>query len=164
MKKLIFSLALTAILFPAGSWAQSFAPEIIGSAGTFATSASGSMSWTIGEVMTETYSSTGNFFTQGFHQPDSLVIISVANPIVQNFSIYPNPVTDNLYLDFSGTSGSFTIEIFDMQGKILNSEIISSNEKKVKVSFSEFANGIYLLNIVNSESNTRNSYKINKSE
>lgn len=51
-------------------YAQSFSLEVIGSAGTFATSASGSMAWTIGEVMTETYSSTDNFFTQGFHQPD----------------------------------------------------------------------------------------------
>ena len=28
------------------------------------------MAWTIGEVMTETYTSADNFFTQGFHQPD----------------------------------------------------------------------------------------------
>ncbi|MDP3929972.1 MAG: gliding motility-associated C-terminal domain-containing protein [Bacteroidota bacterium] len=55
--------------------AQSFAREVIGSAGTFATSAYGSMEWTVGEVMTETYASNGNFFTQGFHQPSILEVI-----------------------------------------------------------------------------------------
>jgi gliding motility-associated-like protein len=50
--------------------AQSFSPEVIGSAGIYAASASGSMAWTIGEVTIDTYSSSGNFFTQGFHQPD----------------------------------------------------------------------------------------------
>lgn len=56
--------------------AQSFEREVIGSAGTFATSPYGSMEWTIGEVMTETYGSNGNFFTQGFHQPNALEIIT----------------------------------------------------------------------------------------
>lgn len=56
--------------------AQSFAREVIGSAGTFATSVYGSMAWTIGEVMTETYDNSGNFFTQGFHQPNTLEILT----------------------------------------------------------------------------------------
>ena len=55
--------------------AQSFSQEVIGSAGMYSTSANGSMTWTIGEVMIETYSSADNFFTQGFHQPDTKVEI-----------------------------------------------------------------------------------------
>src|ERR1035437_11096031 len=57
-------------------YAQSFATDVIGSAGTFATSTGGSMAWTIGEVMIETYSSSNKFFTQGFHQPDIKTIES----------------------------------------------------------------------------------------
>ncbi len=59
--------------------AQTFATDVIGSAGTFATSTGGSMAWTIGEVMIETYSSSVNFFTQGFHQPDKKAIVSVVD-------------------------------------------------------------------------------------
>ena len=59
--------------------AQSFAPNVIGSAGTFATSASGSMAWTIGEVMIETYASNGNFFTQGFHQPTKKAMVEISD-------------------------------------------------------------------------------------
>ncbi len=50
--------------------AQTFSQYVIGSSGTYATSTMGSMAWTIGEVITETYSGPGNYFTQGFHQPE----------------------------------------------------------------------------------------------
>src|SRR3990172_6549936 len=109
----VFSICLLPSYF---LQAQSFSPNVIGSAGTFAISASGSMSWTIGEVMTETYASAGNFFTQGFHQPDTSFVISVSNHVSQNISIYPNPFIDNVTLDFSAATGSYSVEILDMQG------------------------------------------------
>jgi len=59
--------------------AQSFATDVIGSAGTFAKETGGSMAWTIGEVMIETYSSSYNFFTQGFHQPSEIIIPNVVD-------------------------------------------------------------------------------------
>lgn len=60
-----------------GLHAQSFATDVIGSAGTFATSSGKSMAWTIGEVTIETFSSPNNYFTQGFHQPDKKPIVKV---------------------------------------------------------------------------------------
>lgn len=144
--------------------AQSFTPDVIGSAGVFSTSAGGSMSWTIGEVMMETYSSGNNFLTQGFHQPDTSFVISVSNPTLQNISIFPNPVVDNLVIDLSHVSGSYVLEIFDMYGQIIRKEFIPTDQKQLFLSFREFANGMYLLNIINREFHSRISYKINKAE
>lgn len=147
--------------------AQSFSSEVIGTAGTFAQSSSGSMSWIIGEVITDSYFSADNFFTQGFHQPDNPFAIPVINNSDWNISIYPNPTIDNAVIDFSASSGDCLLEIFDMQGQLLRKELISesfSGHKKVAISFFEFANGIYLLNITDKKSNTKNSYKISKSE
>lgn len=59
-----------------GLRAQSIAMDVIGSAGTYVSAPGGSMAWTIGEVTIETYSSTNNFFTQGFHQPDKKTIVT----------------------------------------------------------------------------------------
>lgn len=80
MKKnfLLFLCILFAIAFQTAN-AQSFVREVIGSAGAFATSPNGSMEWTIGEVMTETYDGSNNFFTQGFHQPDVKEIVIIVN-------------------------------------------------------------------------------------
>lgn len=71
MKKSVYSFISITVLFAFQTInAQTFSREVIGSSGTYVTSEFGSMSWTIGEVMMETYSSSTNFFTQGFHQPD----------------------------------------------------------------------------------------------
>jgi len=161
VKRILLSFSiLSSVLI---SNAQSFTPDVIGSAGTFATSVSGSMSWTICEVMTETYSST-NIFTQGFHQPDTAAVVAVANISVdENISIYPNPVFDNLYIDFSKTTGNFGIEVFDALGnKIIEEKNISSNSTLHRISLASLAEGIYILNLINTESHSRQSYKINK--
>ena len=162
----IISLILTSAAFAfQNASAQSFQPTVVGSAGTFATSASGSMSWTIGEVMTETYSPAGNFFTQGFHQPpDNFIVIAVSDPSVETISIYPNPVASNLIIDFSSAIGNYSICIYDMLGNVLRKENVSANQKQLNIPFLQFADGVYLLDIVNSASNSRSSYKINKTE
>ncbi|MBA3899779.1 MAG: gliding motility-associated C-terminal domain-containing protein [Bacteroidetes bacterium] len=49
--------------------AQSLAPTVIATSGDYFESPSLSVSWTIGELMSETYTSTDHFLTQGFHQP-----------------------------------------------------------------------------------------------
>lgn len=165
MKKILSALACTVFAFALQTAnAQSSPQWVIGSAGAFSTFANGSMTWTIGEVMTETYSPGGNFFTQGFNQPDTMYLTVISDPDSQTIIVYPNPVVDNLVIDFSLTSGAFAIEIFDMQGNILKKEFLPANQIRFGISFHEFANGVYLLNITNTGSANRTSYKINKAE
>lgn len=68
MKKL---LLLFTVIFAFGySNAQSLSPTVIASQGDYFWSPAVSVAWTLGEVMSETYSSSNYFLTQGFHQPD----------------------------------------------------------------------------------------------
>ncbi len=145
--------------------AQSFTASVIGSTGASTNSSGGSMAWTIGEMMTTTYSSPDHFFTQGFHQPEVKVTLEVKNYPVESFSIYPNPVTDRLSIDFGRAEGNYAIYIYDMFGNVLKSmSLITSTQKQLNISFKEFADGIYLITILNTKENSRSSYKINKSE
>ena len=68
MKKLL--LLLTAIIAFEYSNAQSLTPTVVASQGNYFSSPAISVAWTLGEVMSETYSSSNYFLTQGFHQPN----------------------------------------------------------------------------------------------
>lgn len=156
-------LTLVFIFCFSSSYTQSFQPAVIGSAGADASFTNGFMAWTIGETMTETFSASPGYFTQGFHQPDSVLIISVADFDSLFFSIYPNPVVCDLFLDFGNSRDLFEMEIIDLTGKVVKNEKISPNGL-VQLPFQHFANGIYLVNIFNTNTQRSISYKLVKTE
>jgi len=57
--------------------AQITSPEVISSSGAYFSNTSGSMSWTLGETVTETFSNGSNILTQGFQQPVSVSITGI---------------------------------------------------------------------------------------
>jgi len=121
-----FFIAVTIFLLPflktmtGQLCAQSFSLEVIGSAGTFATSANGSMAWTIGEVMTETYTSADNFFTQGFHQPDKRTEeVSTTFFIPEGFSPNGDGINDLLVIRGLDQYPHNSIVIFNRWGNIV---------------------------------------------
>jgi hypothetical protein len=142
---------------------QSLTPSVIGASGAYITSTSCSMTWTVGEVMTDTYSSASNFFTQGFNQPDSDFVTAIVSlSPEENILIYPNPVIDYFIIDLKHAPGNHTICLYNIWGQMLLQENIPKGYLQIKIPIQEFANGLYLLNIINSESNLSSSFKINK--
>lgn len=57
--------------------AQSLSPVVVSSSGDHFQATNGSVSWTLGELVTETYASTNIVLTQGFQQPYQMVIHGV---------------------------------------------------------------------------------------
>lgn len=57
-----------------GLSAQSLSPQVIASSGGYYSNGSGSLSWTLGETMTETFTSGSPQLTQGFQQPDAVLV------------------------------------------------------------------------------------------
>ncbi len=72
MKKLI--TILTVMVISIALTAQSVSPEVVASAGDYYENGNVSLSWTLGEISTETYSNGGVILTQGFQQPVSVTI------------------------------------------------------------------------------------------
>ena len=72
MKKI--STLLVGLVISLTITAQSVSPEVVASAGDYFEGINASLSWTLGEIATETYSNGGIILTQGFQQPVSVTI------------------------------------------------------------------------------------------
>jgi hypothetical protein len=64
---------LTALI-PAFISAQSVSPQVVSSAGDYFEGTNASLSWTLGEIATETFNSENVILTQGFQQPFGVTI------------------------------------------------------------------------------------------
>jgi hypothetical protein len=75
MKK-INSLLLVLIV-PAYMLAQSVSPQVVSSAGDYYEGTNASLSWTLGEIATETFATGNVILTQGFQQPFSIILAGI---------------------------------------------------------------------------------------
>ncbi len=94
MKKLTILLAV--VLISTTSFAQSGGDnDSIATSCEFFSNSTYSLSWTLGECVTETFTASGNTLTQGFQQ--SLYVVTSINQLtIEGISVkaYPNPVSD----------------------------------------------------------------------
>ncbi len=150
-------------------FSQSVEPTVYSSNGGSFIIPQGSIAWTIGEPISETYTTTTNVATMGFHQPVGL-LTGLAEETAGNSSIllYPNPVADELNLNFTGLKdGSYTIVIYDAQGKLIytgQKELSTSNSQSEIIKLTEAANGNYFISIVSTKNNYSKSIKFIKSK
>jgi hypothetical protein len=65
------------------------------------------------------------------------------------YFIYPNPADDNVTLDFSESDArNVTISLIDISGRQLETQQINgSDQRRISINVSEYAAGMYLLQI-----------------
>jgi len=121
MKK-IYTLLLGAFfLMPLLNAQVTLAPSVIASAGGYAENDNISLSWTLGEIAVSTLYGNDMILTQGFQQPFTLgTSINLNNTIDWNIKAFPNPVEDELKIQFDLTqSDNFWIEVQDVTGRTI---------------------------------------------
>ncbi|HRD39766.1 MAG TPA: T9SS type A sorting domain-containing protein [Bacteroidia bacterium] len=72
---------------------------------------------------------------------------------------YPNPVNDKLFLNFK-KGNAYTIEIFDLNGKLLVQEKLTATDSSNAINVSVLAQGVYTVRVLNNE--TANVFKFIK--
>ena len=137
MKKNKLKLSLVAILFLGLSNLQ--AQEAIPTAGGEASGSGGTASYTVGQVVYTTNQGTGgNTVAQGVQQPFEIsVVTGIAEAKGINLSVtaYPNPTTDYLTLRIDEFEiSNLSYQLYDMQGKLLQSEKIRDNQTSIVMS------------------------------
>jgi hypothetical protein len=121
------------------------AQEAVLSSGDFQKNNSGSISYSIGETVTETVSGNGTTLTQGMQQPILSVTTLTENIAFKiDISAFPNPASDYLILkskDFKG----LTVALYDVSGKVLINRNLEKEE--TQIDFRHYAASTYILKI-----------------
>jgi hypothetical protein len=144
MKKQIFLFATFFATFAAT------AQEVVSSQGETYSNATGSIDFTVGEVVINTGTNGTNDLTQGFHQTNwNLVGVEDFAP---NYAvtIFPNPTQDVLNIKTS-VFENVTYTLYDAQGKLVMQNILSAEQTPIQVS--QLAPGSYSLQLIFENSN-----------
>lgn len=122
----------------------SMAQSSTNSAGISIYSASGQMSYTLGQLNHASLDAP-NFLTAGVLQAYNFSPFVVVQE--SQVSIWPNPVTSHLYLKFGlNTHESIPYQVFDVYGRLLSQHILSKNN--TSISMQHYAGGTYTLRLL----------------
>lgn len=164
MQKILAFLAL--LLCGNLSFSQIVSPEnTTVSAGDFFKQINGSLSWTLGETITETVNSNNSKLTQGFQQSNfNLVAIPLVKTKEFEITAYPNPTSDKLtiYINQPNSKQEFFAELFDLQGNLILTETINSLLGSYSINLKGLSNGFYLLKIYSDNHQFSNFMKVQK--
>jgi len=141
---------------------QQINQSVISSDGGHATNNQYSITYTIGELVSDfaTDTSSNVDLTQGFNQ-SFLNIVSVDNFFFDvDINVFPNPTHDFLNVEVLSSHSNLSINLFDISGKLIRENDISQN--KFSISFSDLAAGNYLLVFLNNNEKLK-TIKVNKS-
>lgn len=123
----------------------------------------GSLEWSLGEIMIETYVQPAGFLTQGFQQPTKVIVTDTESSIEPDFLAYPNPVREILSVEIV-QSGTYLLELFNLQGqKMIGEEItVRSSGSSYEINMEFLRAAMYLLKVTNISSNKILIKKIEK--
>jgi len=141
MKK---SLILSFILVATFVTVQAQRNEVVAAAGDYFKSSTGSVSWTLGELATETYSAQSKTLTQGFQQSRTGFVTAVYDSYDQGVAVYPNPTADQLYL-YTDRPAGLSYQLYSLVGVVLDQQAITQPE--TLISLNGLAPTIYLLQV-----------------
>lgn len=139
------------------------AQETLSTSGAEATGSGGSVSYTIGQVFYTANTGTNGSVSQGTQQPFEISVVTgikEAEKISLQCIAYPNPTTEFLTLKIESYEvENLKYEIFDINGKLLQSQKIESIE--TEISMKNYVSGNYFLKITNGNSEIK-KFKIIK--
>ena len=135
------------------------AQEVISTQGDDYTSSNGSISYTIGEVVTNTISDGSNDLTQGFHQTNWNFLGLEDHAPEYEAIVFPNPTSEILNIKASMFE-NVNYTMFDALGKIVMQSNLEGNMTTLQVS--QLAAGSYTLQLTDSSQQNLKTFKLVK--
>jgi hypothetical protein len=151
----------TLIIFSLCCQIMLYSHQVITSSGNCDKNSYGPLSWTLGEISTETLSNGQIMLTQGIQQP-SITITSIFELMDVDYTInvFPNPTDAFIGLEISKEKvNEMHYILFDVNGKLLKNNKIDAN--KIEISFAELYPAIYFIKVYDKENEVK-AFKIEK--
>lgn len=142
--------------------AQSITPEVIASAGEHYDNGTTQLSWTLGEVVIDTYDNGSNILTQGFHQTQLTVTSIEENLADIRMNLYPNPTSEFLNIELGNNDKDINLQLFDMSGKLIHKDVINAHDTKYVLPMQSVATGKYLVQMQSEDGKMNTTHKIMK--
>jgi hypothetical protein len=160
MKKPIL-LYLLLLLFPLSVIAQEMKPEVIAASGNTFETSGGQVSWTLGEVVIETFSSGSFSLTQGFQQSVITAVVGYIDPVIQlPVNVYPVPATSYVNVELLEIQKSLSVELYNMKGiRVLSQPV---NTTRLQIDLNALPAAEYILKIISADNKMIKSYTIVK--
>ena len=158
----INNFKIYAVIFTFLSINNFFSQDSFNSSGTNIVSSSGSVSNSIGQLFYNTIVSNDGQVSAGVQQTYTVTNVGLNTNTLNNISVYPNPVSNNLTLTISNSIDNFGYNLYDFQGKLIIDGIILSEE--TTVSTSNLSVGTYFINVYNNQNQKSQTFKIIKNK
>ncbi len=116
--------------------------------------------WSIGEILTESFSNSTIKVNHGLNESGAIYVITGINDIEEGYQLYPNPFTRDLILEVPNEKvGGLSVEIFDLTGKTIPLEM-TKQQNQIVVAPGNITAGVYLFTVKGG--NKTQSFKIIK--
>ena len=142
--------------------AQSISPEVIASAGDHYDNGTTQLSWTLGEVVIDTYDNGSNILTQGFHQTQLTVTSIEENLADVRMNLYPNPTSEYLNISLRNNEKDINLQLFDMTGRLVHKDVINAHDTKYVLPMQSVATGKYLIQMQTEDGKMNSTHQVVK--
>jgi hypothetical protein len=125
----------------------------LNASGGNASGSGGSAGYSVGQVAYQTHTGTNGSAAEGVQQPYEISVVTgigEAKGITLSVKAYPNPTTDHLTLEVNDFElSTLRFQLYDMQGKLLQTERITGNQTSIVMS--HLTPAAYFLKVVRTQ-------------
>ncbi len=151
-------------LTPSASLAQCIEPSALASSSGFGEGKGGSLSWTVGQLVSETRTYEGGTITEGVQQPLFNILLIHETPTPLSMLLFPNPVHENLLVSLRGAEDDIILILYNILGTPVSRHMLSRGDSMLRIPVAQLAEGMYLIAAFSPKGERLEVYKFIKTE
>jgi hypothetical protein len=135
------------LFYLSGTLVPIMGQQVITTAGNDDTDGKTKISWTVGELATETYSNSNLIVIQGQQQSNiTITAIDQLDDLSFVIQVFPNPVSDLIKLSIEDNNLlDMSYKLFDISGRVIRQQMLYNSVTEIYLT--ELSSSIYLLKV-----------------